>query len=391
MDGLDEQRLLGAAAAHWGVHATLEPDFVPALRALLRSLREEAELSPVGAWRASARLLNALGQRAALTEFEAETPELSGLTIDDPIFITGLPGVAARVLHNLLARTPGLWAPRLWEMQAPVPPARIDERWIDRRIRETEAMLEQLVPVGQSDAPELRRLQPLAATEPASCSWLLRNSFSTQAHGFFWHLPSYLAFLAGAELEPAYRDHRRWLRVLAWRHRHDDLAGPRMVLEDPWHMAQLDALFRVYPGARVIQIHGDPGDPIAALPGLVHSCWSLQRVDGKRPRSMSEIGDCCLELLAASLRANASARERFGPARIIDVAQRDLLEDPLAVVRGLGRRLQVPVSESALRQASRWLLDNRFALRTRAVGVEELGLDRRVLARRFADYRLQVG
>src|SRR5690606_38381551 len=130
MDGLDEQRLLGAAAAHFGVHAPLEPEFVPALRALLAGLREEAELSQVGAWRASARLLNALGHRAALRSFEAETPELSAHEVDDPIFITGLPRVATRVLHNLLARTPGLWAPRLWELQAPVPPPRIDERWI---------------------------------------------------------------------------------------------------------------------------------------------------------------------------------------------------------------------------------------------------------------------
>ncbi|MFO7564674.1 MAG: sulfotransferase [Enhygromyxa sp.] len=384
MDGLDEQRLLGAAAAHWGVHATLEPEFQPALRALLKSLREEAELSQVGAWRAGARLLNALAQRAALHEFEAGTPDLSGHELDDPIFVTGLPRFATRLLHNLLARTPGLWAPRLWELQAPVAPPRITERWIDRRIRETEALLEQL----DEAAPELRRLHPLVATEPDACSWLFRNNFSSLVHGFFWHVPSYVEFITTAELEPAYRDHRRWLRALAWRHRHDDLAGPRVVLEDAWHMAQLDALFRVYPSAKVIQVHGDPLD---ALPGLARTCWTLQRIDGKRARSMGEVADYCLELLSASLRANAAARERFGPARIIDVSPRALLDDPIALVRKLGRRLQLPVSEPALRQASRWLLDNRFALQVRPAPLESLGLDRRTLARRFADYRPQAG
>lgn len=384
MDGLDEQRLLGAAATHLGVQVSLEPEFVPALRALLRALREEAELSQIGAWRASARLMSALAQRAALREFEAATPEVSEQRLDDPIFLTGLPRIATRLLHNLLARVPGLWAPRLWELQAPVPPARIDERWIDRRIRETEAMLEQL----DETAPELRRLHPLTATDPDACGWLFRNNFSSLVHAFHWHVPSYVAFMTGAELEPAYRDHRRWLRALAWRHRHDDLAGPRIILEDAWHMGQLDSLFRVYPNARVIQVHGDPVD---ALPGLARTCWTLQRIDGKRARSMSEVGDYCLALLSESLRANAAARERLGTARIIDVSHRELLEDPFAVVRGLGRRLQFSITEPALRQASRWLLDNRFALRARTAGVEALGLDRRTLARRFADHRLQVG
>jgi hypothetical protein len=382
MDGLDEQRLLGAAAVHLGLHKPLETEFLPALRALLHALREEAELSQVGAWRANARLMTALGQRASLREFESETPELARLEFEDPIFITGLPGVATRMLHNLLARVPGFWAPRLWELQAPVPPTRIDERWIDRQIRATEAMLEQL----DEAAPEFRRLHPLAATEPDTCSWLLRNSFSSLATGLLWHVPSYVAFMRNAELGPAYGDHRRWLRVLIWRHRHDELAGPRVVLEDPWHMGQLDALFCVYPNARVIQVHSDP---VEAAPTLARACACLQRADSKRPRTMSEIAEYSLEFMTASLRANAAARERFGPTRIIDVSRQAVLEDPLAVVRGLGRRLQFPITEPALRQANRWLLDNRFLTRVQPVRLEEFGFDRRALELRFADYRLR--
>jgi hypothetical protein len=382
MDGLDEQRLLGAAAVHLGLHTPLEPEFLPALQALLHALREEAELSTVGVWRANARLMSALGQRASLRQFEAETPEVAGLEFEDPIFVTGLPGVATRVLHNLLARVPGFWAPRLWELQAPVPPTRIDERWIDRQIRATEATLEQL----DETAPEFRRLHPLAATEPDTCSWLMRNSFSSLAHAFLWHVPSYIAFMREAQLGAAYRDHRRWLRVLIFRHRHDELAGPRVVLEDPWHMGQLEALFSAYPNARVIQVHSDP---VEAVPALARSCACLQRVDAKRTRSMSEMTEYALSLLTATLRANAAAREQFGPTRIIDVSHRAVLEDPLAVVRGLGRRLQFPITEPALRQANRWLLDNRFLVRTQPTRLEEFGLDRRALELRFADYRLR--
>lgn len=361
MDGLDEQRLLGAAAVHFGVQAPLDRDFVPAWRALLQALRDEAELSPVAAWRASARLLSALGQRASLRELEATTPEVREHPVDDPIFITGWPHAATHLLHNTLARVPGLWAPRLWELQAPIPPARIDERWVDRQIRATEAMLEQFDLSGLG-------VGPLRATQPDACSWLFRNNFSSLAHALHWFVPSYAAFMRSVELTPAYRDHRRWLRVLAWRHRHDEL-GPRIVLEDPWHAGQLDALFSVYPCARVVQVHCDP---LEATSTLARTCWSLQQKDARRVRSRDEIGHYCTELLADSLRSNANARQRLGSARIIDVSAHEVLADPLAVVRSLGRRLQVPISEAALRPASRWLLDTGHLTRRQPTKLDDL-------------------
>jgi hypothetical protein len=383
MDGFDEQRLLGGAAAHLGVDAPLEAELRPALRALLSGLREDAELSPVGAWRASARLMNALSQRAALRRFESETPELASLEPQVPIFISGLSRVTSSLLHNLLARAPGLWAPRLWELHDPVPPAWITERWIDRQIRAAEAMLEQL----DEAAPELRRVHVRAATAPDECSWLFRGSFSSLDHALRWFMPSYVAFMAEAALEPAYRDHHRWLRALAWRHRHDDLAGPRVVLADPWHMGQLDALFSVYPNARVIQIHGHPSE---VLPELARSCWLLQGIDARRAPSKPAIGRYCVELVSTISRANAAARERLGSERFIDVSHRAVLEDPIAVVRQLGRRLNFPITEQALRDANRWLLDNRFAARTCPARLEEFGLERRAVDREFAEHRLRL-
>lgn len=359
MIGFDEQRLLGAAAQHLAVDEPLEPAFMPAFRALLTGLREEAGLSQVGSWRASARIMTALGQRVALAEFEHDTPELNSIAIERPIFITGFPRAGANLLHNLLVRVPGLWGPRLWELQRPVPPPRIDERWIDRQIHATEEMLEQLY----ESAPEFRRIHPLSATSPDACSWLFRNNFSSLVHGFYWHMPSYVEFMLHADMGPAYRDHRRFVRVLAHRHRHDDLAGPRIVLEDCWHLWHLEALFATYPDACVIQIHAEREQ---VLQNLARSCWTLQQVDAKRPRSATQVRDDCAQLLDAGFASAKRARERGG--RFIDIDHAQLLAEPLALVRSLAPRLQLPLPESlpnslpngALQGASRWLLDQRM-------------------------------
>ncbi len=225
------------------------------------------------------------------------------------------------------------------------------------------------------------------ATGPDSCSVLLRYGFSTPALALQWFVPRYVEFLAGAERTPAYADHRRWLRALADRHRHDELDGARVVLEDPWHAGSLDALFAVYPNARVIQIHADPSE---ILPALAHTCWHMQRVDARRMRSKDAIGRYCLELLGAAIRANVEARARLGAERFVDVSHRAVVEDPIAVVRRIGRRLNFPITEQALRGANRWLLDNRFALRTRLARPEEFGLERGAIDERFAEFRLNL-
>lgn len=350
MIGFDEQRLLGAAAQHLAVVEPLEPVFMPAFRALLTGLREEANLSQVGSWRVSARLMSALGQRVALAEFEQDTPELASITLERPIFITGFPRASANLLHNLLVRVPGLWGPRLWELQRPVPPSRIDERWIDRQIHATDGLLDQLY----ESVPEFRRIHPLSATSPDACSWLFRNSFSSLVHAFSWHMPSYVEFMLQADMAPAYRDHRRFVRVLAHRHRHDDHAGPRVVLEDCFHLWHLDALFAAYPDACVIQVHAEREQ---ILQNLSRSCWTLQHVDGKRPRSATQVRDSCAALLDAGLESAERARERGG--RFIDIEHAQLLAEPLAVVRSLAPRLGLPLPDGALHEASRWWLDQR--------------------------------
>jgi hypothetical protein len=346
--GFDEQRLLGAAAQHLNVVEPLEPMFMPAFRALLTGLREEAGLSQVGSWRAVARLMSALGQRVALSQFERDTTELAAVAIERPIFITGFPRASTNLLHNLLVRVPGLWGPRLWELQRPVPPPRIDERWIDRQIRSTEVVLEQLYEA----APEFRRIHPMSATSPDACSWLFRNNFSSLVHAFVWRMPSYVEFMLGNDMVAAYRDHRRFVRVLAHRHRHDDHAGPRFVLEDCWHLWHLDALFEAYPDACVIQVHANRDD---VLQGLSRSRWTLEQVDAKRPRSAAQVREDCAALLDAGFVAAERARRRGG--RFIDIEHAQLIAEPLAVVRSLAPRLSLPLAEGALQSPSRWWMD----------------------------------
>ena len=353
MVGFDERRLLSAAAEQLGVDDPLGDTFRPAFTALTASLRDEARLSQVGAWRAGARIMGALGQRVALDQLVADEPSILEIPITGPIFITGLARAGGHLLHNLLARTPALWAPRLWELTRPAAPPRIDVRWIDRQIRTTEALLEQLYEA----APELRKLHPMSATSPEACSWLFRNSFSTLIQAMHWYMPSYVTYMLETDMCPAYRDHRRFLQVLSHRHRHDDQVGPlaRLVLEDPFHLCHLDDLLVVYPDAVVIHVVCDPEE---AVQGLSRTCWTLQKIDAKRAQPAAEVRRYCQRIVDSAHETLARAREWFPPHRFFEVPHAELVDDPLEVVRELGESLNLGTTEAALAGVSSWLSDH---------------------------------
>ncbi|HVI01183.1 MAG TPA: sulfotransferase, partial [Enhygromyxa sp.] len=268
MHPLAEQSILAEAAQRFGVDEPLEPQFAPAFRALLRALHEEARLSPAGLERTRARLLRALGRRVALAELERVEPSVTAIAIERPIVVTGFPRTGTTLLHNLLARVDGMWAPPLWQLRMPVPPislaAEQAPEWEQAQRDDAAALLDSVY----SAAPGFRAIHPMHPDWPDECNWLLRNCFSTLVNAFNWFVPGYVEFLRTCDMQPAYADHRRFLRALL--HRRGD--RPRLALKDPFHMWQVEAFLAAYPDATIIQLHREP---VQIVPSLASLCASL--------------------------------------------------------------------------------------------------------------------
>jgi hypothetical protein len=71
-------------------------------------------------------------------------------------------------------------------------------------------------------------------------------------------LPSYVDWLAGQDLGPAYRTHADVLRAL------DQHDGRRWLLKAPAHTAELPALAAALPGCCVVHLHRDPVETVAS-------------------------------------------------------------------------------------------------------------------------------
>src|SRR6185503_18919343 len=113
-------------------------------------------------------------------------------------------------------------------------------------------------------APEFFAIHPVEADAAEEDVLLLDHSFTSQAPEATLHVPTYAAWLETQDLEPAYRYLARALKLLSWQ-------KPRQfwVLKTPHHMEYLDELFRVFPGATVIQTHRDPQKTMGSFCSMV--------------------------------------------------------------------------------------------------------------------------
>src|SRR4029078_12546176 len=109
-----------------------EGDFFEALSRLLESCQSEARLNLIGKIALKTNVLDTLCSRLRMERDRELYPNIARQEIREPLFIVGLPRSGTTLLQNLLAADPDHRSPLMWEVMAPSPPTRGDEK---RRIQ----------------------------------------------------------------------------------------------------------------------------------------------------------------------------------------------------------------------------------------------------------------
>ncbi|MFG2114728.1 sulfotransferase family protein [Streptomyces sp. NPDC048718] len=350
--------------------------FLPALDRLLHSLDTEADLHPEGRGSARIELVSALMKQQQMIRLLRDRPEIALNDIRAPLFVTGLPGSGAAILHNALAEHPGLDAPTLAELHDPAGrPA---------GLRQRRAALDRAAGVVRDPARATAGRGSgllLGPTRPGGCHRLLGNAFHGMAATLSWRVPGYAAWLETADTTEAYAFHRAQIQAVTWR-----IAAPRLVLRDSFHARYLKQLLRVYPDAKVIQVHRDPADIVAACAGIA---TALRARTAHRVRPAGpEWADRVERHVVAAERARADVPR----GRLLDVRFADLLADPAGQVRTALAFAGVTATPMFDRVVSTFVDGTaREARRARLFQPSEFGLSRRELTTRFALYRARYG
>ena len=377
---LDERRLLDAACRETGIPTFGDEDFRESLRLLLRALQSEGRLTLLGRIAARADIAGLLTTRLRLEADRKRYPAIADEAIRRPLFVVGLPRTGSTLLHHLLAQDPGGRVARAWEVMEPSPPPDRARYETDARIGRAARRLTWFDRI----APDFRRIHPLGAELPLECIAIMSASFASPRFHTTYHVPSYQAWLAGADLYPAYDFHRRFLQHLQWR-----APAGHWVLKAPSHVFGFEALFATYPDAVVVQTHRDPLTVLASVASLtlVLQGAFTDHLD------LAEIGAEVTQRWSSGLeRAMQARRDARVDEQFVDVRYQELLRDPMAVVHSIYDRFGMTLSAGAKARMQRFLARHpkdrygahRYSLST-------FGLDARDLRPRFKTYCERFG
>ena len=363
---LDEAALCEAACRKTGLSDFGDERFREGLRVFVQGAAAVEKYAFVGRFVMSAATSRALRNRLLIEQQIKEHPEILGLTVPRPLVVVGMPRTGTTLLQNLLTQDTAARPLLVWEAASPAKP-RLDNRQRD---------MERMVWIIKRAYPQINTLHVIEANGPQECGPLFRNAF------FFSPFQQQLARWADEipyeRLEWAYQQYHRQLQLLQWQRP----AQGHWLLKFPMHLIALDVLLKTLPEAVVVQTHRDP---VRVVPSFCQLTQNLAFFfgDARAQALPREVQD----LIAVVVRRAMEARQRIPAERVIDVHYRQLLTDPMGVLRRIYQHFGYHYTDELESRAQRWLAEH--PKRERAGNYYDLaqfGLDRAELEQTFAEY-----
>lgn len=373
---LDASRMLATATRRTGLADFGDDSFRDPLARLVRSIESEARLNLIGRVAAREDLTGMLMNRLFIERDRTRHPAIAREEVRRPLVILGMPRSGSTFLHGLLAQDPAHRVPLHWELRFPSPPPERATRATDPRIARAARHIRWFHRL----APEFKKIHPVGAELPEECVVVLSHAFRSFEFSSTWFVPSYQSWLEQADLEPAYRYHRRVLQHLQWRS-----PGERWLLKAPPHLPGLRALCAVYPDADLVMTHRDPLEVVASVASL-HV--TLRRTFSRAVDPLA-VGPEVSRMLADDIRRGSAARDDgcAPPERFLDVWYTQLMDDPLGVVRRIYRHFDLPLTADAEARMRAYLAAHPKDREGRHVySLAQFGLDVDVERARYREY-----
>jgi hypothetical protein len=380
-DGLTEESILKAARRRAKLSDFGDERFHVALRRLLESFKQDAQLHPFGRFLTRNRLVMSAENRLLIQDDLKRHPEILDSPIRQPLFVVGLPRSGTTLLYNLLAKDPANRPLLMWESFWPSPPPQAETRHRDPRIKRARLVVKALCRL----APQMPIAHTLVPDGPEECMPLMFNTFVCPGFLMMAHLPGYEHWLRELSFEEnvaVYREYKSQLQLLQWR-----CPGKRWLLKCPAHLAALDALLHVFPDACVVQTHRDPAKVVPSVCSLF-AMFRGMSTDAIDPQAMGpQIAESIAELVNRAMKA----REKT-PGRVFDLAYVDLLSDPLGSVHRICEFFGYECDERMDAGMTRWLGENpRHKQGVHRYGLSQFGLDLPAIERLFGPYCERFG
>ena len=328
------------------------------------------------------RIVHVLETRLHLAEDARLHPEIEQQEIKPPLAIIGLPRTGTTITFDLLTLDPASRAPREFELFLPWPATEEATFTTDPRIAVMQAMHDNWL----KHAPQLAEIQRGDAKLPGECNHGMVFHFAGSNLPAEYGVPKFAEWVINEVPEGLYRTHKRLLQQYQWK-------GPkgRWVIKSPHHLFDLPGMVEAYPDVQLVWTHRDP---VSTLSSLSSFFAALQAAVGQGT-DLHAIGRSVVDTwVTAMVRATRARAERPDiEARIIDIAHRDVVLDPIGSMRRIYERFDLDFSPDVEQRMTTFLNENPAASRLgkHKHTAEQFGINPDEVHSRLADYYTRFG
>jgi hypothetical protein len=348
------------------------------LDVLVRALSTEGDLNPTGEQVFADQIVGYLANRLEIERCYAAHPEIDEQEIVAPLFGLGLPRTGSTALSFLLASDRSRRSLRAWEASTPCPPPETATEDTDPRIAASSVGIEMV----NQMFPDFVGMLPSSPTGPAECLVIMALDFRSMVFEGMSLVPTHTEWLLSCDMEPAYRYHKRVLKLLQWR-----CPPTRWWLKTPAHMPTIAALDAVYPDARFVMTHRDIASVLPSVCAVKHA---LMTPVTNRPDLLA-LGEHETALWSESLRRLIAFRDDGREDRFFDVGFAALQADPIGAVEELYREMGDELTPATRQRMIEWWEGSAAERRSARVDPSVFGLDSDAVHEQFAFYHDRFG
>lgn len=338
---LDEASVLRAARRQTGLTDAGDDRFLLPMRKLIEQVGDFERYTPLARAFIRTICVRAIVHRLKIEQWFKDHPEADDIPIERPIFVLGFPRTGTTVLQNMLEQAPHRRALQFWETTSPIPWHADLDRDRAARIKRADTDLKWAYRV----VPEMAEMHEVSSTTAEECWPLISNTFAVVNFDICHGLAPYGEWLMGYDMEWAYREYRRMLKMLLWR-----IPAKQLVLKCPEHLWELEPLLKAFPDACIVWTHREPFDCVASYSSMIS--LSRRTLQGRiEPR---EIGPHIADRFQQGVTRAMAARDALGDeSRFFDVDFKTLVRDRIGMVQAIEEYFGLEQTDSALLQG--WL------------------------------------
>jgi len=374
---LDEDDLVRSACRRTGLDDFGDESFRGPLGQLRDALENEAGLHLLGRAVMRSSIVRALECRLRFEALKGQHPEILERPVEAPVFITGMQRTGTTKLHRLLACAPGLRPLSAAEGLNPAPLGDLHET--DRRAEQKRLAQARTAERGlRYMSPALFAIHPIEADAPEEDVFLFDVTFMSPAVDASLDVPGYSRWMRSIDQRPAYSEVYRLIQLLLWQQ------PGRYLGKTPHHQENLDALFDVFPDAKVIHTHRDPLKVVPSFASMMAHAGAMlaSEIDP------SKVGRRVADQMFKSVEHAIEARAVLPEGAVLDVQYGDLVRDPVAEMRRIHDFLSIESDAASDARMQQWIAENpQRKYGTHRYSLADFGLEEDEIRSRFKHYR----